>query len=539
MEGKNRLTKETVAQEARFILDSLIAAGQYSKEVPFEELRRLCEQSVSLRLLDYINFLERFGYITYDRNTHLVTITTDGERVVGGEKVAELVIDVVHHFRPILSKAREEGPSPARARRAMGRAQAKSDSRELIDGRYERLKPIGSGGIGTVYLARQVLLDREVALKEIRELFGFFTEPQRQEIVKRFDEEVRKGARLSHPNIATIIDGNTTSDYPYVVSDYVSGGTLMRIVKYAESIPPDLAVKVFLQILHALRHAHQKGVVHRGLKPDNILFDSTGNVQITDFGMSRVVERDQAVIQHVYVGMGSVAYMAPELFNDPTAVGPQTDLYALGIILYEMLARKLPGRRSPMPTKLHAKLPKVIDDIFDRLTQDDRKDRYPSVDEVLEDFHKADASKDFIEPRGAMLFLENPLTSLQVKEPTEEAAAEEEEEEKKKKKRKEEKPAPEPALEPAPKDQAAPKAQVAPKAQAPSQAEAPKRPKKEEAPPAPEPLDPAPPPEAAAEAGDGEAQEAEGEDQEPGGEKRRRRSRRPYSFQQRMKERDK
>jgi serine/threonine protein kinase len=527
MEGKNRLTKETVAQEARFILDSLIAAGQYSKEVPFEELRRLCEQSVSLRLLDYINFLERFGYITYDRNTHLVTITTDGERVVGGEKVAELVIDVVHHFRPILSKARAQDdaqPPSARTRRAMGRGQAASDSRELIEGRYERLKPIGSGGIGTVYLARQVLLDREVALKEIRELFGFFTEPQRQEIVKRFDEEVRKGARLAHPNIATIIDGNTTSDYPYVVSDYVSGGTLMRIVKYAESIPPDLAVKVFMQILHALRHAHQKGVVHRGLKPDNILFDSTGNVQITDFGMSRVVERDQAVIQHVYVGMGSVAYMAPELFNDPTAVGPQTDLYALGIILYEMLARKLPGRRSPMPTKLHSKLPKVIDDIFDRLTQDDRNDRYPSVDEVLEDFHKADASKDFIEPRGAMLFLDNPLTSLQVKEPSEEEEKKEEVE------------AAAPAPEPAP-----PAKEQAPKA-APKEPpkEPPKKPKKkEQAAPAPEPALDTPPPEAVADAGEGDG-EPEGDEPESGGEKqRRRRTRRPYSFQQRMKERDK
>lgn len=423
MEGKNKLTKEVVAQESRFILDSLVAAGQYNKEVPFEELRRLCEQSVSLRLLDYVNFLERFGYITYDRNTHLVMITNDGQRVVGGEKVAELVIDVVHHFRPILSRARakEEGPAPTppRARRQMG-GPAEAGGRELIDGRYERLRAVGSGGIGTVYLARQVHLDREVALKEIRELFGFFTEPQRQEIIKRFDEEVRRAARLSHPNIASIMDGNTSSDYPYAVTEFVSGGNLRRIVKHAKAIPPELCVKVFLQILHGLRHAHEKSVLHRGLKPENILFDSSGNVRITDFGMSRVVERDQAVIQHVYVGMGSVAYLAPELFNDPTKVGPQTDLYALGIIFYEMLARKLPGRRSPMPTKLHSKLPKVVDDIFDRLTRDDRDERYDSVDAVLEDFHKADASKDFLEPRGAVLFLDNPVGKLELETPEEE-----------------------------------------------------------------------------------------------------------------------
>jgi serine/threonine protein kinase len=531
MEGKSKLTKEVVAQESRFILDSLIAAGQYSKEVPFEELRRLCEQSVSLRLLDYINFLERFGYITYDRNTHLVTITADGDRVVGGEKVAELVIDVVHHFRPILSRARaKEEPAPAGPSRPR-----RMESRELVDNRYEKLSTIGSGGIGSVYLARQVLLDREVALKEIRELFGFFTEPQRQEIIKRFDEEVRRAAKLSHPNIATIMDGNTTSDYPYVVSDYISGGSLRRIIKCAAAIPPELAVKVFLQILHGLRHAHSKGVVHRGLKPENILFDSTGNVRLTDFGMSRVVERDQAVIQHVYVGTGSVAYMAPELFNDPTSIGPQSDLYAVGIVLYEMLARKLPGRRSPMPTKLHPKLPKVVDDIFDRLTQDEREDRYKSVEEALEDFHKADASKDFLEPRGAVLFLQNPLEKLELKE-------EEEEEE--------EEPAEEENTgtdaEPVPAVAGTPKAAPPPAAAKPTPTP---KPTPASAPATLEPvaLDEAEPPiptEATAsaeehivdvmnEGGDGDSDEEE----EKGG--RRRKTRRPYSFQQRMKDRDK
>jgi serine/threonine protein kinase len=416
MEGKSKLSKEVVAQEARFILDNLQSAGQYSnKEVEFEELRRLCEQSVSLRLQDYATFLERFGYITYDRNTQVMSITADGERVVGGEKVAELVIDVVHHFRTVLSRLRpkdEAAPGPPSTQPSGVR---KPEGRDVIDERYEKLRAIGSGGIGTVYLARQLMLNRGVALKEIRELFGFFTEPQRLEISKRFDEEVLKSARLSHPNIAAIVDANTGREYPFVVTELVSGGSLRRVLKHAESIPPELSVKVFLQVLHALGHAHARGVVHRGLKPENILFDVQGNVRVTDFGISRVVERDQAVIQHVYVGMGSVAYMAPELFVDPNNVGAQTDLYALGIILYEMLARKLPGRRSPMPTKLHPTLPKIVDDLFDKLTHDERNDRYKSVDEVLEDFHKADASKAFLEPRSAVLFLDSPIAKLQLK----------------------------------------------------------------------------------------------------------------------------
>ncbi len=418
MDGKIKLTKEVVAQEARFILDSLLNSGQPQKELQFEDLRRLCEQSVSLRLMDYISFLERFGYLTYDHNTANVSMTADGERVVAGEKVAELVIDVVHHFRPILTRARAREDSvpvsPVKPNSSSGRRHV--EKRDSIDERYEKIKTIGSGGIGTVYLARQAQLSRNVALKEIRELFGFFTEPQRLEIIRRFEEETLKAAKLFHPHIAFVIDGNTGKDYPYVVTEYVSGGNLRRILKHAETIPPELAVKIFIQLLHGLGHAHNMKVIHRGLKPENILFDSSGNVRITDFGMSRVVERDQAVIQHVYVGMGSVAYMAPELFSDPSSVGPQSDLYALGIILYEMLARKLPGRRSPMPTELHPTLPKVVDDLFDKMTQDELSERYASVEEVLEDLHQAEAMTAFAEPQRAAFNLGNPLEDLQINE---------------------------------------------------------------------------------------------------------------------------
>jgi serine/threonine protein kinase len=322
---------------------------------------------------------------------------------------------VVHHFRPVLSRSRpREESMPIAAVSSSPRRTM--DPKEQIDDRYEKLKIIGSGGIGTVYLARQAPLNRHVALKEIRELFSFFTEPQRMEIVRRFEEEVLKAARLFHPHIATILDGNISRDYPYVVTELVDGGNLRRIISRAETLPPELVIKIFLQVLRALGHAHRMGVIHRGLKPENILFDDSGNVRVTDFGVARVVERDQNVIPHVYVGVGSVGYMAPELYKDPSNVGPQSDLYALGIILYEMFARKLPGRRSPMPSEIHEGLPKVIDDLFDRLTQDEREDRFQSVDEALEMLYQSDAAKTIASQEKTMWFLDNPIAKLVFKE---------------------------------------------------------------------------------------------------------------------------
>jgi serine/threonine protein kinase len=228
------------------------------------------------------------------------------------------------------------------------------------ENRYEKLASIGSGGIGTVYRARQVALNREVALKEIRDLFGFFSEDQRNEIVRRFTDVVRAWGNLAHPNILPIHDVNLYSEFPNLVTELAPNGSCRRLINDAEEIPVELVFKYLLQTLHALRAAHAQRVYHRGLKPEQLLIDGYGNVKVSDFGFTRIVERDHAVIRQIYVGMGNVAYMAPELYTDPMMAGPQGDIYALGIIFYELLTRKLPGRRSPMPSELNKSLPKGI-----------------------------------------------------------------------------------------------------------------------------------------------------------------------------------
>jgi eukaryotic-like serine/threonine-protein kinase len=229
--------------------------------------------------------------------------------------------------------------------------------------------------------------------------------------VRRFAEVVKAAAGLSHPNIVAIHDASTDVAHPFVVSELMTQGSVRRILSDAEEIPVNLVVKYLLQVLHALKAAHAAGVVHRGLKPENLLIDAYGNVKVSDFGFGRVVERDQAVIKQVYVGMGTVGYMAPELFSEPGSAGPQADIYALGIIFYELLTRKLPGRRSPMPSQVNATLPKGIDDIFDKMTRDEREDRYETVAEILADFYRIEGISGFVE------LGDDPFAKLKFRQP--------------------------------------------------------------------------------------------------------------------------
>jgi serine/threonine protein kinase len=256
-------------------------------------------------------------------------------------------------------------------------------------------------------------------MKEVRELFGFFSEEQRNEIVRRFTDVVRAWGNLAHPNILPIHDVNIWVEYPYLITELAPNGSARRLINDAEEIPVELSFKYLLQALHALRAAHAQKVYHRGLKPEQLLIDAYGNLKVSDFGFTRIVERDHAVIRQIYVGMGNVAYMAPELYTDPTAAGAQTDIYALGIIFYELLTRKLPGRRSPMPSQINGSLPHGIDDIFDRMTRDDRADRYNTVDEILDDIDKLEGTEAIIGRQNQVLVGESPLSNVKFREGSE------------------------------------------------------------------------------------------------------------------------
>jgi hypothetical protein len=456
MEGRAKVTKEVLCEEARFILANVMAEARYGRQNRYDDIRRVCEGAVSIPFGEYIGFLEKSGYLRHDHGSESLEVTPDGETVVNGGNLPEFTERAVSHFKKLRQQratgampipqvpgvtapaaaapaaaapARTEGsaarPLPAKdqvAKVAASTPRSVAAGAEIENGeqRYEKLAAIGSGGMGTVYRARQVALNREVALKEIRDLFGFFSEDQRNEIVRRFTDVVRAWGNLSHPNILPIHDVNIWVEYPYVVTELAHNGSARRLISDAEEIPVDLAFKYLLQTLHALRAAHAQKVYHRGLKPEQLLIDAFGNVKVSDFGFTRIVERDHAVIRQIYVGMGNVAYMAPELYTDPTVAGAQTDIYALGIIFYELLTRKLPGRRSPMPSQINALLPKGIDDIWDRMTQDSREERYESVDEILDDIDKLQNLEPLLGRHSQILVGESPLSNVKFREGSEE-----------------------------------------------------------------------------------------------------------------------
>jgi serine/threonine protein kinase len=457
MDGRAKVTKEVLCEEARFILANVMAEARYGRQNKFDDIRRVCEGAVSIPFAEYVGFLEKGGYLRHDRGSEQLEVTSDGELVVAGTNLGDFTERAVTHFKRLRQARIQQGspgtmPPPlgtqsgvpaqavsapsretsvaapvprrdAKVHTSGGRASAvvggEIGSSSGSDGRYDKLAAIGSGGIGTVYRARQVALNREVALKEIRDLFGFFSEDQRAEIVRRFSEVVKAAANLAHPSILPVHDVDIDREFPYLVSELAPNGSARRLINDAEEIPVQLSVKYLLQTLHALQAAHSQRVFHRGLKPEQLLLDGYGNVKVSDFGFVRIVERDHAVIRQVYVGMGNVAYMAPELYTDPMSSGPQGDIYALGIIFYELVTRKLPGRRSPLPSQINPALPPGIDDIFDRMTRDSRSERYATVDDILDDIDRLEGLAAILDRQTQVLVGDNPLSQIKFREGSE------------------------------------------------------------------------------------------------------------------------
>ncbi len=203
----------------------------------------------------------------------------------------------------------------------------------LIDGRYRVISRVGSGGMAEVYCAEDIQLGRRVAVKLLHERFA-----QDEEFVERFRREASSAASLSHANIVSVYDRGEWAGTYYIAMEYLDGRSLDSIVREEAPLTPERAIEITEQVLRAARFAHRRGVVHRDLKPHNVIIDDEGRVKVTDFGIARAGASEITQTGSI---MGTARYLSPEQAQGQ-AVSPRSDLYAIGIMLYELLTGTVP-----------------------------------------------------------------------------------------------------------------------------------------------------------------------------------------------------
>lgn len=208
---------------------------------------------------------------------------------------------------------------------------------QVIAQRYQIIQPIGEGGMALVFLARDLRTGHQVAVKFLRPEFK-----QNPDFLARFQREAMAASKMSHHNIVNLLDVSSDSDNPYIVIEYVNGKTLKDIIRDRQRLPEDVAAQIAIRILSALQHAHQAGIIHRDIKPQNILVNQQGYIKVSDFGIARMVgAHTQTVSDANRSVMGSVHYFSPEQARGETAT-VLSDIYSVGVVLYEMLAGQVP-----------------------------------------------------------------------------------------------------------------------------------------------------------------------------------------------------
>jgi eukaryotic-like serine/threonine-protein kinase len=258
----------------------------------------------------------------------------------------------------------------------------------IIDGRYRVLSRVGSGGMADVYLAEDQLLGRRLAVKVLHHHFA-----EDQEFVERFRREASSAARLSHPNIVGIFDRGEWNDTYYIAMEYVPGSSLKTLVREHGPLEPAVAIDIVAQILQAARFAHAHGVIHRDLKPHNVILDEEGRARVTDFGIAQAGASEMTMTGSI---MGTAQYLSPEQAQGH-AVSATSDLYSIGVILYELLTGVVPfdgdtavaiafkqvSAQPIPPSSASPAVPPALDEIVLRALAKDPSQRYANADEFI------------------------------------------------------------------------------------------------------------------------------------------------------------
>jgi len=265
-------------------------------------------------------------------------------------------------------------------------------SQQVFSGRYEITNHLARGGMAEVYLAHDLMLDRPVALKVL-----FPELSTDRNFVERFRREAQAAANLSHPNIVSIYDWGEEDGTYFIVMEYIEGRTLGQIIRGEGPLLPDRAAEIGADVAAALGFAHKSGVVHRDVKPGNVLISTNGQVKVTDFGIARAANSDQDLTQTGAV-MGTATYFSPEQAQGDR-IDRRSDVYSLGVVLYEMCVGKPPFsgdnpmaiaykhvREQPVPPRaVNGDVPATFEAIVLQAMAKNPNDRYSSADELRQD----------------------------------------------------------------------------------------------------------------------------------------------------------
>ncbi|GAB2561468.1 Stk1 family PASTA domain-containing Ser/Thr kinase [Gracilibacillus alcaliphilus] len=287
---------------------------------------------------------------------------------------------------------------------------------KLLNERYEIIKLIGGGGMANVYLGNDTILERQVAIKVLKLEYA-----NDQEFITRFHREAQAATSLSHPNIVNIFDVGEEDQIYYMVMEYVDGMTLKQYIQLHAPIEVEEVIDIMTQITSAIAHAHANELVHRDIKPQNILIDAYGQVKVTDFGIA--VALSATALTQTNSVMGSVHYLSPEQARGGKA-NKKSDIYSLGIVLFELLTGKLPffGQSpvsialkhlqsdTPSVRELNPRIPQSVENIVLKAMAKDPLHRYASVIEMEDDLaHSLDPDR-LNEPRYEPPVSEDTIT---------------------------------------------------------------------------------------------------------------------------------
>ncbi|HEX6700540.1 MAG TPA: serine/threonine-protein kinase [Gaiellaceae bacterium] len=258
-----------------------------------------------------------------------------------------------------------------------------------IAGRYTLDRTLGRGGMASVYLGRDAQLERRVAVKLLDPSVA-----RDDELRRRFARESRLAARLSHPNVVAVFDAGEDAGRPFIVMEYVEGETVADMLRRRGPLPPEEAAEIAAQTSAGLTHAHAHGLVHRDVKPQNLLVARDGRVKVADFGVAR--GEDTSRLTQAGTLLGTAAYLSPEQAAG-AEIGPRSDLYSLGAVLYELLSGRTPyrfeslaelGARRKPPPPLPQRVPAALAAVVMRCLAPDPVDRPASAGELERDLRQ-------------------------------------------------------------------------------------------------------------------------------------------------------